>query len=576
MKALLADVIHWVLRNSITFLTIVLILVLATFVQKEVKELSAAMTDQATLSGGADEFRRYIDAKEKETTDRAKQFEKESVARLKSRIEAIERRIQETRATQKSPASQVLPLLTGGNVVGGFLDVLKADAEIKLLQQEKAYLEGLLSAAENVGRRGDAEQEMERRRQLHVAAYAVLMKNESEQAALIDCCSLSARLNPWSSDYVRLASLKAANVELRAANLAAYESYLRQRRVVAFLQKLKAPAPFSAAREQFADSLDALEQGRRAVDQRYGRNWLIKFSTPVFEVLPTAIGVLLAVIFVPVGIKAFFYFVIAPIASRRPAICILPLTSGVIESGTRELANAGERPQISAVAVSVSIDEHHELLVHPEYLQSSPVRGIKDTKWLLDWSFPMSSLVSGMVTLTRIRAGGPETVTVSATKDPFIEIGVLSLPEGSVVILQPHCLVGVVQRRDSPLGISSHWRLGSLNAWLTFQLRYLAFHGPAEMIVKGCRGVRIERGDSGRSINQAATIGFSANLSYSTSRCETFASYLLGKQELFNDNFSGGPGFYIYEEMPHFGKKAGITGRGLEGIADSLLKVLGV
>ena len=128
MKALLAGVIHWVLRNSITFLTIVLILVLATFVQKEVKELSAAMTDQATLSGGADEFRRYIDAKEKETTDRAKQFEKESVARLKSRIEAIERRIQETRATQKSPASQVLPLLTGGNVVGGFLDVLKADA----------------------------------------------------------------------------------------------------------------------------------------------------------------------------------------------------------------------------------------------------------------------------------------------------------------------------------------------------------------------------------------------------------------------------------------------------------------
>ena len=120
------------------------------------------------------------------------------------------------------------------------------------------------------------------------------------------------------------------------------------------------------------------------------------------------------------------------------------------------------------------------------------------------------------------------------------------------------------------------WRLGSLSAWLTLQLRFLMFHGPARLIVKGCRGVRLEEAGSGRAINQAATMGFRANLDYATTRCETFFAYLWGRQELFNDRFSGGPGVYLYEEMPHFGRKGGIAGRGLEGVFDSVLKVFGV
>jgi hypothetical protein len=118
--------------------------------------------------------------------------------------------------------------------------------------------------------------------------------------------------------------------------------------------------------------------------------------------------------------------------------------------------------------------------------------------------------------------------------------------------------------------------VASVSAWLTLQLRFLVFHGPVTLIVKGCRGIRVESAAAGRSVNQAATIGFSANLAYSVSRYETFMPYLLGKQELFNDNFAGGPGYCIYEESPHFGKRGGITGRGLEGITDTLMKVFGI
>lgn len=82
--------------------------------------------------------------------------------------------------------------------------------------------------------------------------------------------------------------------------------------------------------------------------------------------------------------------------------------------------------------------------------------------------------------------------------------------------------------------------------------------------------------NTGRAINQAAMLGFSANLQYAVTRCETFGSYLMDKQELFNDRFSGQPGCCIYEETPHPNAKTGITGRGIEGVLDSFLKVFGI
>ena len=96
----------------------------------------------------------------------------------------------------------------------------------------------------------------------------------------------------------------------------------------------------------------------------------------------------------------------------------------------------------------------------------------------------------------------------------------------------------------------------------------------------------MEPATGGRAINQAATIAFSANLPYSTRRCETFAAYLLGQQELLNDCFGSergaganqprDAGYVVYQEMPHADRKAGITGRGLQGLTDSVLRVLGV
>ena len=105
----------------------------------------------------------------------------------------------------------------------------------------------------------------------------------------------------------------------------------------------------------------------------------------------------------------------------------------------------------------------------------------------------------------------------------------------------------------------------------------IVFHGTfyVTQALKGRRGIRIEPAGAGRLINQAATLGFSANLAYATTRCETFLSYLRGKEELFNDLFTG-DGVYAYEEVPDPQRTGAGAGRALQGFADTILKLFGV
>ena len=230
---------------------------------------------------------------------------------------------------------------------------------------------------------------------------------------------------------------------------------------------------------------------------------------------------------------------------------------------------------MSAVSQEIVLKAREELLVHPEYLQSSADQGRKQTQWLLNWKFWLTSIAAQMVALDRIRDADGETFVISSKNDAFAEVGVIDLPEGSAFVLQPRNLVGVVQSIDRPIKISRKWNW-SLMAFITLQFRYLIFDGPGKLLVQGCRGVRVEQAGSGRSIDQAATFGFSANLDYSPRRSETFGAYLLGTRSLFNDRFSGGPGVYVYEEMPYFGRRSGLTGRGFEGLTDGVLKVFGI
>lgn len=311
------------------------------------------------------------------------------------------------------------------------------------------------------------------------------------------------------------------------------------------------------------------------IEEKINKAYVLRLIAVAKQELPIAVGVLLGIILLPIGIKVFFYFIAAPWAANRPPIRLLPSASGSILSPYAEGTPANGLGKMSAVSQAIVLGGNQELLIQPEYLQSTSLQARKKTKWLLNARFPFASVLSGMFMLTRVSPAGSEPVVISATKDPLSEVGIIDLADGAAFVCQPRSLAGVIQDRSKPIRITRHWRLANLQSWLTLQLRFLVFHGPGQLVMKGCRGIRVESAGRGRLINQAATLGFSANLDYANTRCETFMSYWTGKEDLFNDLFTGS-GVYVYEEMPDLKRATGITGRGLEGFTDAMLKVFGV
>lgn len=291
----------------------------------------------------------------------------------------------------------------------------------------------------------------------------------------------------------------------------------------------------------------------------------------LWSIMIAAAWALLAIILTPYAIRLLFFFLLAPIAERRAAIRLRVPGDGL----ARERGSDIPLPGPSTTSVAVRMDAGEELLVRQDYLQSTAHGGAKATRWLLDYRHPLSSFVSGLSFLTRIRGDG-EMTTISAVHDPFAEVVVLHLPEGAACVLQPRALAAVAQPIGRPLRITSHWRLFSLNAWLTLQLRYLLFHGPARLILKGGRGVRVEHAEQGRIFGQDQLVGFSADLAYSVTRTETFWPYFLGREQLFKDRVQAGDGLLIVEEAPMAGRGRGEARHGLEGTADAMLKLVGL
>jgi hypothetical protein len=565
LRTVLQPLVFWVVRNFLLFLVIVGILVAAGVLQTKFTEWASRTAELSGLEAEQRDVEQWQRREKADLAGRIDRLRNAPAGILSARVESLSKDIEEKEREQQKLGG--LPSLVMGGAIGsGIAARLKLGLEIELLRQEREHIAYLLSAIR-------APENLEELRKKHVIAYALLMQNEAAQAHLKASHPFKVHV-PATAPFDQLRALQATHEKLEQDNRAAHENYRRQAERV---KSIKAsPQTFSIKEDRIDEIVRPLNA---AIDERrkfVRDHWLSQLSQPISRVLPIALLVLLAVILTPVAIKALFYFVFAPLASRRPPICILPEASGQGAPLTEGIDSPPDRARFTAVSQRLNLVPDEELLIHPEYLQSSPRESKPDTRWLLDWSLPLSSLASGMVALTRIRCGETATVVISPRRDALSEVGVLELPEGSAVVFQPRSLVGVVYRREAPLRITRHWRLASWHAWLTLQLRYLVFHGPAKLIVKGCRGARFEAAQTGRRINQAGTMGFSANLLYSTTRCETFASYLMGEQELLNDSFAGEPGFYVYEETPNFGRRTGLTGRGLEGVFDSLLKVFGL
>jgi hypothetical protein len=282
------------------------------------------------------------------------------------------------------------------------------------------------------------------------------------------------------------------------------------------------------------------------------------------SILIAAAFLLAAIVVTPLLIRLLFYFGLAPFVQRRRPIDLGDHVGGA--PPTLAL--------VSATSAPITLAAGEELLVRQGFLQSTSTRGSKRTRALLDWRHPLSSLASGLAFLTRI-AGEGETTVISAVHDPLAEVAVVRLEGGGACVLHPRALVAVVKPSDHSLRITSHWRLFSLHAWLTLQLRYLMFHGPCRLVLKGGRGLRLEGAESGRIFGPDQLVGFSPDLAYTVARTETFWPYFMGRESLFKDRVDAGGGVVLIEEAPMGGGGRGAR-KGLEGAFDVALKAFGL
>jgi hypothetical protein len=353
-------------------------------------------------------------------------------------------------------------------------------------------------------------------------------------------------------DHAALVAKRRTLVEARR-QLGHIEALATPKLAVDRLETLLEPLRTAAAAQ--AQALEAsLEREAKRWYQQLGIDALLR---------PAALALAL-IILMPFAVRTLFYWVLAPLASLQRPITLLEAASPIPLPSEK-----------SSVSKSITVGDGEELLIKQGFLQTSSQQGAKATQWLLDASYPITSFAAGLWFLTRISGGGG-TTTVSAVRDPFAEITRLVLPKGAACVLQPRAIAGVVQPVATPMRITSHWRLGTLNAWLTWQLRFLVFHGPADVLLTGGRGVRVEPAEVGRNIGQDQLIGFSAGLAYSTGRTETFLPYLLGQESLLKDRIATGSGILIAEEAPRAGQPRSGIKRGLEGAVDAVLKVFGI
>lgn len=107
-------------------------------------------------------------------------------------------------------------------------------------------------------------------------------------------------------------------------------------------------------------------------------------------------------------------------------------------------------------------------------------------------------------------------------------------------------------------------------------MRYLVFHGPVDLIAKGCRGIRTESTSGSFAIRQDATVGYSAEALYSTSRDKPAYPYLNGTKHLFLDRFEGEGGLVAYEVVPRRDQDPGKATSVVQGATDALMSAFGI
>jgi hypothetical protein len=570
MITLLRHSLSWISRHFLIFALIVIALIASAKAYEAYRAVPALNQEVAALEEQRAALESETARQLTEVRASAERIGEMEASFLQRRLAEVRAQIAASDARRYSRSGFAIDVMRGDT--DAIARELTAGFRLELLQhEERAILARLTMDAR--GNRVQGLSEYISRLDVRAAALERQIDNIERQYPILSRAETVPMLRnvqgPWRE-------LSQARQQLRVVNTRRQRAAEAQR--IARTNLDAAQAAYERGRRQMVSAVPPGAELQREIARKrdeLSRHWTSRAWSAVKPVLGGALWIMFLVIAVPPATKALWFFGIAPIAAKLRPIVIRPDLGGDVKW---EAARPEDEPLPTGSAVSRRLTLHpgDELIVKPSYLQSSMNEAQIDSTAVLSWAIPLGSLATGLIGLTRIRVHKPEVATLAASQDLFDEIGIIHIAEGSGLVFKPRNLIGVIQRTDCPLRIHSVWRLGHLSAWLTLQLRFLVFEGPCSLVVRGARGVALEPSRSGRRISGSATLGWTAGLAYSVRRSETFLAYFLGQQSLFNDSFDGEDGRIIYEQVPRGSPAGGRLGRGLEGLGDGLLKVVGL
>ncbi len=263
----------------------------------------------------------------------------------------------------------------------------------------------------------------------------------------------------------------------------------------------------------------------------------------------------------PIAQRVVSYFVLMPLVTRWSAP--LRLAEGHDTETTTLECGPAQR------TLSLRLGSNQVLRVRSEYAR--PVQGQASSQLLYRWQAPFISYASGLRLLTRLQGDTTEAqATLAAPKDPNSYLMRLDFERHPGVVVHPKHVVGVL---GSPR-LRTRWRILSLQAWATWQLRYILFEGTGSLIVEGVGDVVATRpGEKTTKIEQSLVMGFDSRLTAGVQRTEVFLPYLFGKTPLVDDVFAG-PHVFLWQKSTPDEHRNPIA-RSFDALFSALGKLLG-
>ncbi|MGD9385411.1 MAG: AIM24 family protein [Thioalkalispiraceae bacterium] len=266
--------------------------------------------------------------------------------------------------------------------------------------------------------------------------------------------------------------------------------------------------------------------------------------------------------FGPLTIKAFNYYLFAPLAKKTTPITINP------DSQNQDEMIHYDAPQKE---FKLQVDQASSLVVKPGWY-SLNTEGLTRTRFFWDSANPFACYAMGLVNMTEFESDHDQSreITLASDEDPNQDIQPVHLNNHpGYVVRHGH----VVATSGNDLVMKKKWQFWDWKSWLFGNIRYVYFTGTGKIYISGHGKVSTNDTTANSRIKERHVIGFDTRTPFKMLRTETFANYWLNNKPLYDIHF---PEHGRFLQQQSFGQRDDKIFRSLlEDILGAIGKLLG-